>query len=126
VIESYRDLDVWQHAMILVEQVYAISKTFPADERFGLTAQLRRAAVSIPSCIAEGNVRHTTRDYLRFVAIAAGSTAEVETQLLLAERLGMVAPADAKDVLLQCDRVGRMLNRLRQSLDNKLGAAKEA
>ena len=119
-IDSYRDLDVWQHAMELVEKVYAISKNFPADERFGLGAQLRRAAVSIPSCIAEGNVRHTTRDYLRFVSIAAGSTAEVETQVLLAKRLGFTDSELAKDVLEHCNRVGRMLNRLRQSLKARL------
>jgi four helix bundle protein len=109
---------------MLVEQVYALSNAFPADERFGLTAQLRRAAVSIPSCIAEGNVRHTTRDYLRFVSIAAGSTAEVETQASLANRLGFASSSATKEVLDQCDKVGRMLNRLRQALEERLEGAK--
>jgi len=110
--------------MKLVEQVYGLSKNFPADERFGLTAQIRRAAVSIPSCIAEGNVRHTTRDYQRFVSIAAGSAAEVDTQVLLAIRLGYASSAAAAEVLELCDRVGRMPNRLRQALDSKLEEAK--
>lgn len=119
-IESYRDLDVWQKAMDLAEEIYALSRSFPPDERFGLTAQIRRAAVSVPSCIAEGNVRSTTRDYMRFVAIAAGSAAEVETQLRLAARLHMADPEAIDTTLEHVDHICRMLNRLRQSLRSRL------
>ncbi|MFP5404572.1 MAG: four helix bundle protein, partial [Gammaproteobacteria bacterium] len=84
---SYRDLSVWQLAMQLTEAIYAATRTFPQSELYALANQLQRAAVSIPSNIAEGHARNTTRDYLRFVSIAMGSLAEVETQLELATRL---------------------------------------
>jgi len=84
VIKSYRDLQIWQEAVDLVELVYRASAAFPADERFGLTSQLRRSSVSIPSNIAEGHARPTTRDYLRFLGISLGSLAEMETQILIA------------------------------------------
>ena len=89
---SYRELEGWKLAMSPVQEVYALTRDFPADERFGLTTQLRRAAVSIPSCIAEGHARPTTRDYIRFIGMASGSAAEVETQLLIAANLGMASP----------------------------------
>ena len=80
-IETYRELDVWQEAMMLVEQVYALSRRFPSDEHFGLGAQLRNAAVSIPSRIAAGNASDASGEYVRLMSLAAGSTAEVQTQL---------------------------------------------
>lgn len=119
-IESFRDLEVWQRSVSLVEVIYRVTGGFPTEERFGLCAQLRRAAVSIPSCIAEGNVRRTTKDYLRFISMAAGSAAEVETQLIIAERLGMLGLEHAADLRERIDHVSRMLNRLRQSLEAKL------
>jgi four helix bundle protein len=122
VIERYRDLDVWQKAMDLAEEVYALSRSFPPDERFGLTSQIRRAAVSVPSCIAGGNVRSTTRDDMRFVAIATGSAAEMETQLRLAARLQMADPQAIDTTLEHVDHISRMLNRLRQSLQSRLDA----
>src|SRR5690606_8681930 len=79
--QDFRELRVWKEAMELVAEVYTATRDMPADERFGLTAQLRRAAVSVPSCIAEGNARQSTADYLRFLSMAAGSLAEVDTQL---------------------------------------------
>ncbi|MCD7097890.1 four helix bundle protein [Stenotrophomonas sp. MMGLT7] len=81
-------LDAWQDSMDLVERVYALSATFPDAERFGLTSQVRRSAVSIPSNIAEGAARRSTPDYLRFLSIARGSLAELDTQMKIAERLG--------------------------------------
>ena len=123
-IEAHRELDVWQEAMTLVEQVYALSRHFPTDEHFGLSAQLRNSAVSIPSCIAEGSACEVTGDYLRFISMAATSTAEVETQLLVAGRL-QLAERDAVDAVLhQCDRVGAMLRRLRESVDNRSNVQK--
>ncbi len=82
-IRSFRDLVVWQKAMVLVEHVYGFSKLFPSDERYGLTAQIRRAAVSVPSNIAEGYGRHSTSDYIRFLQISLGSLNELQTQLEL-------------------------------------------
>ena len=86
-VKDYRDLIVWQKAMDLVEAIYRTTAAFPREEIYGLTAQMRRAAVSIPSNIAEGNGRNTTRDYLHFLGMAYGSVKEVETQVLIAERL---------------------------------------
>jgi four helix bundle protein len=87
-MESYRELVVWQKGMDLVVAVYRLTATFPKSETFGLASQLQRAAVSIPSNIAEGNALKQTKAYLRYLAIASGSLAEVETQLDIAERLG--------------------------------------
>jgi len=92
-IGGYKDLIAWQKGMDLVVAVYGLTKAFPSDERFGLTAQVRRAAVSIPSNIAEGYSRKGKRDYLRFLEIALGSANEVETQLMAAMRLGFADSA---------------------------------
>jgi four helix bundle protein len=91
-IKSFRDLIAWQKGIGLCKLVYAASGGFPADERFGLTAQIRRAAVSIPSNIAEGYGRRQTKEYVRFLNIARGSLCEVETQLVLGEELGFATP----------------------------------
>ena len=116
----FRELDVWQLAMQLARAVYELTAAFPREERYGLTAQLQRAAVSIPSNIAEGNARSSLKDYARFVSMALGSTAEVQTQLLLSRDLGLAAEADGAAALELCDRVGRMLARLHQALCRKL------
>ena len=117
---DFRDLRVWEEAMVLAESVYSLVDAFPPEERFGLNAQLKRAAVSIPSCIAEGNGRGSTRDYLRFLSMAKGSLAEVQTQLLLAARLGF-ADAIATDAVLEKARsVSFLLQSLRKSLQAKL------
>ena len=117
---DFRELRVWEEAMRLAEEVYALTTSFPADERFGLTSQMRRAGVSVASCIAEGNGREMTRDYLRFLAMAKGSLSELHTQLLLAERIGL-AGAPAVDPLQQrLTSVGLLLQALRRSLKAKL------
>jgi four helix bundle protein len=96
----HEKLEVWRDSMDLVEAVYRFSATFPADERFGLTAQLRRAAVSIPSNIAEGAARRSRRDYLRFLSIARGSLAEADTQIKIALRLGFaVEPESLRELI---------------------------
>ena len=118
--ESYRDLVAWQKAMDLVEKVYSITASFPDTERFGLVAQLRRASVSIPSVLAEGHARGSTREFSRYVSIARGSLAEVETQLVIAERLGFVDCKASSSLLAQCDEQGRVLRGLKKSLDNKI------
>jgi four helix bundle protein len=91
---DYRELEVWQMSMELCEQVYSLVRQFPSDERYALGDQLRRAAVSIPSNIAEGNGRDSKSDYARFLSIARGSLFEVQTQLELAERLNYVTVSE--------------------------------
>jgi len=114
-IKSFRDLEVWQVSMTLVERTYALSETFPAAERFGLTAQVRRAAVSIPSNIAEGRAR-SNRSYRYHLGVARGSEAELQTQLELAARLGFTSKEAIVPVTNLASRVGMMLNRLIASL----------
>lgn len=119
-VRSYRDLDAWQEAMELAQRVYELTDTLPPDERFGLSQQLKRAAVSIPSNIAEGHARGATRDFCRFLSIARGSVAEVETQIELAVRIGLLGSGHVEPVVRKCDKLGRILRGLRKSLDNKL------
>jgi four helix bundle protein len=116
-IKSVRDLLVWQEAMQLAEGVYRMVATLPASERYELSAQLRRAAVSIPSNIAEGNGRGPSLAYVHFLKIARGSLREIETQLLLAAQLGMIGEEQSSVLLAKCDRVGRLLHGLLQSLE---------
>jgi four helix bundle protein len=116
----FRELEVWQVSMSLAKQVYMLTAEFPRDERFGLSSQLQRAAVSIPSNIAEGNARSSGRDYARSISIAMGSAAELQTQLLLSRELSLGSEDCRVHVLELCDRVGRMLLRLHQSLERRL------
>ena len=115
-IKSHRDLIVWQKAMDLVEDVYRASKSFPKEETYALTSQIRRAAVSVPSNIAEGQGRRTTSDFLRHLSIAYGSLCEVETQILIAVRLRYLTERNVERVLLGAGEVGRLLNGLMNSL----------
>jgi four helix bundle protein len=119
-IRDYRDLEVWQKAMGLTEACYRLSKNFPRDEVFGLTSQLRRAAVSVPANIAEGRGRRGTREFIRFIDVAYGSLMEVETHLQLADRLGYIGQPTTDDLLAASGEVGRMLNGLRTSLQTRL------
>jgi len=113
---SFRDLKVWQESMFLVEDIYRLSRSFPADERFGLTSQLRRAAVSIPSNIGEGGRRKRRKAHLHHLDIALGSQGEVDVQLELARRLTYISPADYQKVARRVESVGKMLNGLIDSL----------
>ena len=108
-IASYRSLDVWQLAMDIVIEIYRLTRAFPAEEKFGLTAQLRRAAVSIPSNIAEGHSRLGAAEFRRFVSIARGSVAEVETQIAVAVALGFIGADEIKSLSSQLDRLSKML-----------------
>src|SRR5688572_15428035 len=107
---SFRDLQVWQRAMDMVEDVYKVTKTFPRDERFGLTAQIRRAAVSIPSNIGEGKRRKRHGPLMNHLDIALGSQGEVEVQLEIAKRVGFLTPRDYRRLTSRTEEVGRMLN----------------
>lgn len=115
-IKTFRDLIAWQKGMQLAKEVYKATSLMPDNERFGLTSQMRRAAVSIPSNIAEGYARQSLTDYVRFLKIARGSLAELQTQLLLAEELGFIrCTSELSSVLSEADRV---LQGLIRSLEN--------
>lgn len=125
-IRSYQDLDIWKRSMTLVTAVYAISDGFPKSEQYGLTSQLRRSAVSIPSNIAEGRAKRTTRDFMRFLNIAYGSMAELETQLMIAANLQYCTSADIAPLLEETAEIARMTNGLLQSLEQKLTLTPES
>ena len=114
-ITSYRDLEAWQLGMVFVEDIYALTSSFPHEELFGLTSQLRRASVSIPSLVAEGH-RQGTRAYRNYVIRALGSHAECETQLELALRLKLADPERIRPVTILATRVGQILHGLLRSL----------
>ncbi|CTP82560.1 hypothetical protein A6R71_18625 [Xanthomonas translucens pv. arrhenatheri] len=116
----FRELEVWRLSVELAKAVYILTADFPREERYGLTSQLQRAAVSVPSNIAEGNARASTRDYARFVSMARGSIAELQTQLTLASELSL-ADLQAVDIVMDiAERVGRMLHKLHYSLNQRL------
>lgn len=115
-VQSYKDLIVWQKAMDLVVETYRLSKIFPKEELYALTNQLRRAVVSVPSNIAEGQARKSTAEFLNFLSIAQGSLAEVETQILLAIRLNYLTNTDARMALDLRTEISKMLTSLRGKL----------
>lgn len=117
--QSYRDLEVWQKAMNLVVECYRSTEQFPKSEMYGLTSQLRRAAVSIPANIAEGQGRQHLGEFIQFLAIANGSLTELETHIQIAQRLEYLENNVAKQLLLQTDEVARMLKGLSKSLKSK-------
>ena len=119
-VKSYRDLKVWQAAMDLTALVYGLSLDLPGDERFGLISQMRRAAVSVPANIAEGHQRSSPKDFLRFLSIANGSLAEVETLIQLAARLHSISSTSVEELLGKADVLGKMLRTLRQRLEAKI------
>lgn len=118
-LQTYRDLEAWKKSIDLVQSVYEITQHFPSEERFGLTNQMRRAAVSIPSNIAEGYGRIHRGDYLHHLSIARGSLLEVETQLIISDRLQYIARDENKAVWNQTQEIGKILNGLIASLKAK-------
>ena len=114
---NYSDLIVWQKAMDLVELIYKATAQFPREEIYGLTNQLRRAAVSVPSNIAEGQGRGSANDFRRFLSISYGSLREVETQVLISQRLHFLTDAQADRVMNLTAEVGRLINGLTNSLE---------
>jgi four helix bundle protein len=119
-IQSYRDLRVWQEGIQLTTSIYRLTDSFPQREQYGLVSQLRRCAVSIPSNIAEGHARLSTREYLRHVAIALGSAAELETQLYIARELSYASADSIADTLAQADQLGKQLRSLTKSLKARI------
>lgn len=116
VIESYRDLHVWQQAMDLAELCHRRTREFPKEELYGMTSQIRRAAASIPANIAEGNGRENSGEYIQFLRIAQGSLKELETHLILAQRIEIISSGDLAAILGKCQAVGKMLRSLIRSL----------
>lgn len=123
-IQSYRDLEVWRLAMDLVDAIYDVTSTFPQDERYGLAQQMRRCAVSIASNIAEGSARAGTKELLHFLFVAKGSLAELDTQILIAQRRGYIINNEKSQLIPSLlISQGKMLTRLLQSLQEKLPTA---
>ena len=114
--QDYRDLFAWQHAMDLVESVYRVTHEWPKEESYGLTNQIRRAAVSVPSNIAEGQGRNSAKEFLHFLGIANGSIRELETQMLIATRLHYTDESTCAAVMKQAADAGNLLRGLIRSL----------
>ena len=123
-VNSYRELLVWQRAMGIAVDVYELTRDYPREELFGLTSQTRRAATSVPANIAEGFGRSSRASYAHFARIAQGSLKELETHLMLAERIGLAKAGASETILRECDEVGRMLRALISRLDAKTLAPK--
>ena len=117
--KSYQDLAVWKRAMKLTKEVYQVTRNFPADERFGLTNQIRRAAVSIPSNLAEGHARAGAAEFARFISISMGSVAELETQLMLARELEYGDPEALEKTLQDLNEIGKMLRGLAKAIQTR-------
>jgi len=113
---SYKDLVVWQKGIALAKLVYQLTKCFPSEEKFGLVAQMRRAAVSIPPNIPEGQARHTTGEFIQFISHAEGSAAELDTQLILSIELKFCRDVGAEAAFELIAELRRMLNVLRRKL----------
>jgi four helix bundle protein len=120
-VKRYHDLFAWQKAMDLAEQVYQISKAFPREELYGLTSQIRRSAVSVPSNIAEGHCRNGRREFVHHLSIALGSLGELETQLILAQRLGYLG--ENAPIFELASETGRLLVGLMHSLERHAAAS---
>lgn len=117
---NFRNLKVWQLSMELVEEVYKVTSQFPKEELFGLTSQLKRSAVSVPSNIAEGSAKSSEKDFSRFLEISMGSSCELETQLILAQRLGMLSEESLNSLITQLHEVQKMVTGLAKSLTSNI------
>jgi len=119
-VNRYQDLVVWQKAMDFAERVYQVTRRFPSEEKFGLTSQLNRSSVSIPSNIAEGAGRDSKKEFSQFLSIAMGSCFESETQILLAKRFGFINDQESSSLLESSAEIERMIAGLKKSLLNKI------
>ncbi|MDR0310134.1 MAG: four helix bundle protein [Acidobacteriota bacterium] len=115
-VQQYRELIVWQKAMSLVKEIYCLTTKLPKEELYGLSSQVRRAAISIPSNIAEGQARNSTKEFTKFLSIARGSKAELQTQLLICVEIGYLSEADINTAMGLSEEVGKMLSSLIQKL----------
>ena len=117
--QGYRDLVVWQQAMDVAVETYRLTGSFPKEEMFGLTSQMRRAAVSIASDIAEGEGRKSKNEFSHFLGIALGSKSELETQLILSERVNLLKTTDTEPIKKSLDDIGKMLTALRRKIGSQ-------
>ena len=120
-INSYKELIVWQKSMDLVVEIYKLVKSLPKDELYALSSQMRRAAVSIPSNIAEGYSRDSDKQFLQFLSISKGSASELETQLIICTRLNYLTKSQIEIALNLCDEICRMLSKIIQVKREKIG-----
>ena len=118
-MHDYKKLKVWNEAMDLVTEIYHLTKKFPQEEKFGLTSQINRSSVSIPSNIGEGAGRNSNKDFSNFLSFANGSSFELETQLLIAKKLNYIKDEDLNQIMNKIDKVQKMIYNLKQKLDNK-------
>ncbi len=116
-MHNYRELNVWKESILLAKEVYILTQRFPKDELFGLTSQIRRSVISIPSNIAEGSGRDTGRDFNYFLTIATGSSYELDTQLILSKEFGYITDEQLNPVLSRLEIIQKMLYRLKESLN---------
>jgi four helix bundle protein len=117
--QNYRELGVWSEGITLVEMCYRLTKAFPKEEIYGMTSQIRRAAVSVPANIAEGYGRENRGEYIQFLKIAQGSLKELETHLIISERVQLATPQTIAPIMTQCETVGKMLRSLIRTLQQK-------
>ena len=117
VIQSYRDLKVWQQAMDVAKKCYRLTRQFPKDELYGMTSQVRRSAASVAANIAEGQCRNSRGEYIQFLRVAQGSLKELETHLILAGRVGLISESAIEPALQQSDGLGKMLRALIRALE---------
>jgi four helix bundle protein len=114
----YKELVVWQKSLLLVKHIYTVTRSFPSSELYGLTSQMRRAAVSVPSNIAEGQARNSPKEFAQFLAVAGGSLAELETQMIIAKELGYATQSQFDGFSPLHGEVSRMLNSLKNKIQN--------
>jgi four helix bundle protein len=119
-METHKNLIVWQKSIAFVTSVYEFTKSYPREEIYGITSQIRRAAVSIPSNMAEGCARKTTKEYLHFLYVSLGSAAELETQLIISSNLGYIGLEQKQQLQIALEEIMRMLLALIKSLSTKL------
>lgn len=120
-MSSYRDLTVWQRSIGFVEKIYKITTHYPESEKFGLVSQMRRAAISIPSNIAEGATRKSKKDFSNFLRIAKGSLAELETQIILSHKLGFIRTDEFNIISVELEEISKMIAGLTKSLRKSTG-----
>ncbi|WP_187264457.1 four helix bundle protein [Pontibacter beigongshangensis] len=119
-MHSFKDLKIWQRSMDLAKVVYETTANFPSNEKYGLTSQINRAAVSVPSNIAEGAGRNSTKEFAQFLSIALGSAFELETQLILAHSFGLISKASLESILQQLEQIQKMIYGFKNSILKKI------
>ena len=115
-MHQFKELEIWKRSRRFCSEIYNVTSAFPSDEKFGLTNQLRRASISIPSNIAEGSSRNSNKDFSRFLEIVIGSAYEIETQLLIALDLGFISSNESEKLINQLDEIIKMISRFRSTL----------